>query len=100
MVETDLAIQLPPGCYGRIAPRSGLALHRQIDVGRGVVDEDYRGNVCVVLFNHANNPFQICHGDRIAQLIRQRILYPSIKEVKVLVGMERDNRGFCFTGCN
>lgn len=43
LVETDLAIHLPPGCYGRIAPRYGLALCCQIDVGGGVMDEDYRG---------------------------------------------------------
>jgi deoxyuridine 5'-triphosphate nucleotidohydrolase len=52
LVETDLAILLPPGCYGRIAPRSGLALHRHISVGGGVIDADYRGNLCVILFNH------------------------------------------------
>ena len=80
LVETDIAIRLPSGCYGRIAPRSGLALHRQIAVGGGVVDEDYRGNVCVVLFNHSNIPFLICRGDRIAQLICQCILYPTIQE--------------------
>jgi len=44
LVKTDLAIQLPPGCYGRIAPRSGLALHHHLDVG-GVVDEDSRKSV-------------------------------------------------------
>jgi len=59
LVKTDLAIQPPPGCYGRIAPRSGLALHHHIDVGRGVVEEDYRGNLCVILFNHSSNTFQI-----------------------------------------
>jgi dUTP pyrophosphatase len=41
----DVAVQLPPGYYGRIAPLSGLALHHQIDVGGGVIDEDYRGNI-------------------------------------------------------
>jgi len=62
LVKTDLAIQLPPGCYGRIAPRSGLALQHHIDVGGGVVDEDYRGNLCVILFNHSDRPFQIRRG--------------------------------------
>ena len=45
LVKTDLAIQLPPGCYGRIAPLSGLALQHHIDVGGGVMDDDYRGNL-------------------------------------------------------
>ena len=44
-VNTDLQISVPTGCYGRIAPRSGLALHFHIDIGAGVLDEDYRGNV-------------------------------------------------------
>jgi len=62
LVETDLAILVPPGCYGRIAPRSGLALHHHINVGGGVIDADYRGNVCVILFNHSVTPFQIRGG--------------------------------------
>ena len=54
LVETDLAILVPTGCYGRIAPRSGLAIHHHISVGGGVIDSDYRGNVC--------HPFQsFCH---------------------------------------
>ena len=54
LVPTDLQIHVPDGCYGRIAPRSGLALHHNIDVGGGVIDGDYRGNVGVILFNHSN----------------------------------------------
>jgi len=59
LVETDLAILVPPRCSGRIAPRSGLALHRHISVGGGVIDAHYRGNACVILFNHSVTPFQI-----------------------------------------
>ena len=54
MISTDLSIQLPKSTYGRIAPRSGLALNLFIGVGAGVVDPDYEGNVGVVLFNHSN----------------------------------------------
>jgi dUTP pyrophosphatase len=97
LVKTDLAIQLPPGRYGRIAPRSGLALHHHIDVG-GVVDEDYRENVGVILFNHSNSPFQIYLGDGTAQLICQNIVYPTIKEVIELDKTERDAKGFGSTG--
>ena len=43
LVKTGLAMALPPNCYGRIAPRSGLALKKFIDVGAGVIDRDYRG---------------------------------------------------------
>lgn len=50
----------------------------------GVVDADYRGNVGVVLFNHADDDFKIQKGDRIAQLICEKILIPEILEVKVI----------------
>lgn len=98
LIKTDLQIELPPGCYGRIAPRSGLALKHQIDVGAGIVDEDYRGNVGVVLFNHSDQPFNISHGDRIAQLICQRIYYPELQKVKELDKTERGTGGFGSTG--
>jgi deoxyuridine 5'-triphosphate nucleotidohydrolase len=52
LVPTDLAVFLPVGTYGRVAPRSGLSWKKHIDVGAGVIDRDYRGNVGVVLFNH------------------------------------------------
>ena len=45
LVKTDLQIKVPHGTYGRVAPRSGLAWKHHIDIGAGVVDEDYRGNV-------------------------------------------------------
>lgn len=59
VVPTGLAIAAPHGTYARIAPRSGLAVKKFIDTGAGVVDEDYRGEVGVVLFNHSGEDF---HG--------------------------------------
>ena len=58
IAKTDLAIAIPPGTYARVAPRSGLAVKHFIDTGAGVIDEDYRGNVGVVLFNHSDQDFQ------------------------------------------
>ena len=58
IAKTDLSISIPSGTYARVAPRSGLAVKHFIDTGAGVVDEDYRGNVGVVLFNHGENDFQ------------------------------------------
>lgn len=101
LVDTGLKIELPEGCYGRIAPRSGLAVKSFIDVGgeysiplimvwkkkivsAGVVDEDYRGVLKVVLFNHSNSDFEVKQGDRIAQLICERIYYPELQEVEVI----------------
>jgi dUTP pyrophosphatase len=54
LVFTDLQIQLPDGCYGRIAPRSRLALAHHIDIGGGVIDQDYRGNIGVIIYNRSN----------------------------------------------
>lgn len=55
---TDIQIAVPPTCYGRVAPRSGLAHKNFIDVGAGVIDRDYRGNVGVILFNFGSEPFK------------------------------------------
>ncbi|XP_060150270.1 deoxyuridine 5'-triphosphate nucleotidohydrolase, mitochondrial isoform X4 [Globicephala melas] len=64
LVKTDIQIALPSGCYGRVAPRSGLAAKHFIDVGAGVIDEDYRGNVGVVLFNFGKEKFEgVGHTD-------------------------------------
>ncbi|RZC42099.1 deoxyuridine 5'-triphosphate nucleotidohydrolase [Asbolus verrucosus] len=100
LVDTGLKIELPEGCYGRIAPRSGLAVKNFIDVGAGVVDEDYRGVIKVVLFNHSDSPFEIKSGDRIAQFICERIYYPDLEEVKDLTETERGEGGFGSTGTN
>ncbi|XP_026497426.2 deoxyuridine 5'-triphosphate nucleotidohydrolase [Vanessa tameamea] len=98
LVKTDLQIELPTGCYGRVAPRSGLAVKNFIDVGAGVIDEDYRGNVGVVLFNHSDQDFVVKKGDRIAQLICEVIFHPDLLEVENLTETKRANGGFGSTG--
>ncbi|RMB94379.1 hypothetical protein DUI87_29189 [Hirundo rustica rustica] len=85
VVKTDIQIALPSGCYGRIA---------------GVIDEDYRGNVGVVLFNFGKETFEVKKGDRIAQLICERIYYPELEEVEALDDTERGEGGFGSTGKN
>ena len=83
IVKTDLAMAVPPTCYGRIAPRSSLAWKKHIDVGAGVIDADYRGNVGVVLFNHSDTDLEVKHGDRVAQLILERIAMLDVMEGKI-----------------
>ncbi|CAD7085909.1 unnamed protein product [Hermetia illucens] len=100
IVKTDIQVQLPEGCYGRVAPRSGLAAKNFIDVGAGVIDEDYRGNVGVVLFNHSDKDFEVKSGDRVAQLICERIFYPTLVEEKSLDKTPRGEGGFGSTGTN
>ncbi|XP_073706640.1 deoxyuridine 5'-triphosphate nucleotidohydrolase-like isoform X1 [Garra rufa] len=100
LVKTDIQIAVPHGYYGRVAPRSGLAVKHFIDVGAGVVDEDYRGNLGVVLFNFNKEPFEVKKGDRIAQLICERICYPELQELQTLDDTERGAGGFGSTGTN
>ncbi|XP_040902919.1 deoxyuridine 5'-triphosphate nucleotidohydrolase, mitochondrial isoform X2 [Toxotes jaculatrix] len=100
IVKTDIQIAVPHGCYGRVAPRSGLAAKHFIDVGAGVVDEDYRGNVGVVLFNFNKEEFCVKKGDRVAQLVCERICYPDLVEQETLDETERGAGGFGSTGRN
>jgi len=66
LIPTDLAVELPHNCYGRIASRSGLALNSFIEVAGGVVDRDYKGNVGVILYNHSDEDYTVEVGDRSA----------------------------------
>jgi dUTP pyrophosphatase len=81
-----------------VAPRSGLAWKNHIDVGQGVIDQDYRGNVGIVLFNHSAEDFQIGVGDRVAQLILERIAIADVEEVEDLTTTDRGAGGFRSTG--
>ena len=101
-----------------MAPRSGLAWKQHIDIGAGVVDEDYRGNVGevitgmntiivlneiitgVVMFNHADTEFVVKKGDRIAQLVCEKIAYPELEILETLDSTERGEGGFGSTGTN
>ena len=123
IVPTDISIAVPEGCYGRVAPRSGLAAKHFLDTGAGVIDADYRGPVGVVMFNFSKvdyegkekkrnyfdmqgcllavylyvyvftHPLLLCYsyyfflvkkGDRIAQLVLERIYTPDVLEVEVI----------------
>jgi len=100
-VSTGIALEIPGDCsYGRIAPRSGLAVKHGIQVGAGVVDADYRGEVKVLLFNHGSDTFSATAGDRIAQLIIERCKMPDVTVVtdRALSATERGTSGFGSTG--
>ena len=73
MINTGIAISIPTDCYARVAPRSGLAYKKCIDVMAGVIDHGYSDSVRVILRNHGDEPFEVKVGDRIAQLIFERI---------------------------
>lgn len=98
LVPTDLSIAIAEGTYARVAPRSGLAWKHSIDVGAGVIDADYRGPVGVILFNFSDVDFEVKAGDRIAQLILERIVTPDVVEVEDLDSTVRGAGGFGSTG--
>lgn len=98
LVKTGLSLAIPPNHYGRIAPRSGLALNSGIDIGAGVIDSDYRGEVCVLLFNFGEADFLVAEGMRIAQLIIEKISIPAVIEVESLSDTSRGAGGFGSTG--
>lgn len=98
LVKTDLSIRVPDGTYGRIAPRSGLAVKNKITTGAGVIDQSYTGNVGVVLFNFGNDDFSVKKGDRIAQLILEKISYERLEVVDELPNTERGEKGFGSSG--
>lgn len=81
LVDTQIALAIPEGYYRRVAPRSGLAIKHGIDVGAGVIDSDYRGTLHVLLFNFGKEDFPIRKGDRIVQLIIEKIASLIIREV-------------------
>ncbi|KAJ2900285.1 Deoxyuridine 5'-triphosphate nucleotidohydrolase [Zalerion maritima] len=96
LVDTDISMSCPAGT----SPRSGLASKHFIDTGAGVIDCDYRGPVKVLLFNHSENDFAVREGDRIAQLVLERIVNPEVVEVEELEESVRGAGGFGSTGTN
>ncbi len=98
VVKTGLELAIPPGCYGRIAPRSGLSIRNGIDVAAGVLDPDYRGPVGIVLQNNGSEPFHYEAKQRVAQLILERIRIAPVVEVDELDETQRGANGFGSTG--
>ena len=98
LIFTDISMSLPPGSYGRIAPRSGLALNNFIQIGGGVIDNDYRGNVGVLIFNHGHSDFQVKKHDRIAQIIVEKNFYPKIVITNSLDETVKNSSGFGSSG--
>ncbi|MAQ15941.1 MAG: dUTP diphosphatase [Sandaracinus sp.] len=101
LVGTGIAIHLPPGTEGQVRPRSGLAARHAVTVlnAPGTIDEDYRGEVRVILINHGAEPFRIETGDRIAQLVVQPVLRVRVEPTTdEAPATERGTGGFGSTG--
>ncbi len=97
-VRTGLSVAIPHGFYGRVAPRSGLAVEHGLDVLAGVIDSDYRGEVKCALINHGSEPLRIEVGQRIAQLIIEAIATPRPAWADDLDETSRGAGGFGSTG--
>ena len=93
-----LRLQIPPGHVGLVWPRSGLAVRHGIDTLAGVIDSDYRGEVRVVLVNHGDEPFRIAPGDRVAQLLVQRVERAAFTAAAEIDDTDRGEGGFGSTG--
>jgi len=115
LISTGINVEIPQGFYGRIAPRSGLACKKGIDVMAGVIDSGYRGEVKVLLINlnfegynlqpnafetmfGSANKIEIKPGDRIAQLIIEKCHTVEWKSMKTLEDSQRGEGGFGSSG--
>lgn len=97
-ITTGIAVAIPADSYGRVASRSGLSFKQNVEVGAGVIDADYRGEIVVKLYNHGIAPVRIGQGDRIAQLIIELVLPTNVLIVDELPESERGTAGFGSTG--
>lgn len=97
-VKTGLAVAIPENFYGRIGPRSGLAVRHGIDTLAGIVDADYRGEILCALINHGQETVTLNKGERIAQLIIESIITPEPAWAESLDETARDAGGFGSTG--
>jgi dUTP pyrophosphatase len=100
LIPTGVSVAIPEGFEGQVRPRSGLAIRNGIGLinAPGTIDADYRGEVAVLLINFGNEPFTVCNGDRIAQMIISRVFRATWQEVEDLPPTQRQGGGFGHTG--
>jgi dUTP pyrophosphatase len=98
LVHTGISMAIPNDYVGLVWPRSGLAVKHGIDVLAGVVDSGYRGEVCVVLQNHGDKIYQVRRGDRVAQMLFQKVSSFNVYVVEDLETSDRGISGFGSTG--
>lgn len=99
-IHTGIALEIPVGLVGLIYARSGMACKKGVAPANkvGVIDSDYRGEIIVALYNHSNEPLEISHGDRIAQLVLTPYVAASFIETDSLDDSKRGAGGFGSTG--
>jgi len=100
LIPTGITIELPDGCEAQIRPRSGLAYKYGVTVlnSPGTIDNDYRGEIKIILINHGHEDFIVKNGDRIAQMIISKYEKVKIEEIEFLTETSRNDGGFGSTG--
>jgi len=100
LIPTGICIALPPGFEAQVRPRSGLAINHGIGLlnAPGTIDADYRGEIKVIVANFGEDPFVVKRGDRIAQMVIQRVACGEWVAVDELPPSERNDGGFGHTG--
>ena len=98
LARTGLAVAIPEGYYGRIAPRSGLATQKGLDTLAGVVDSDYRGEILCLLYNAGEESIQLPAQSKICQLIIEKIITPAAVWADEITDTDRGSGGFGSTG--
>jgi len=98
LAKTGLAVAIPEGYYGRLAPRSGLAMKQGLDVLSGVIDSDYRGEIGCLLYNTGNDTIHLPAQNKICQLIIEKIGMPTAVWADDLTDTARGSGGFGSTG--
>ena len=100
LIPTGISIALPPGYEAQVRPRSGLAINHGVAVlnSPGTIDADYRGEIKVILINWGDEPFVIRRGDRVAQMVVQKVLKVSWEVSGSLPLTSRDTGGFGHSG--
>ena len=94
LIKTNLCLEIPKGYYGRVVGRSGLANLKGIFVFNSTVDAEYRGNVCIVLFNLSNFSYVVEIGNWIGQFIVEKRNDIKLVEYNYLPDSDRSNNGF------
>ncbi len=100
LIPTGFAMALPPGLEAQIRPRSGLAVKHGIGLinSPGTIDADYRGEIKIALINLGDAPYTVKRGDRIAQMVIQKVCRVQLQIVESLDATTRDTGGFGHTG--
>lgn len=97
-VRTGFSIQLPEGFWFEIMPKSGLATKHNITVHNGVVDNGYRGEIIIHLYNHSDTDYNFSKNDKVAQGVIRKLINFKLEEVEELSNSKRGDKGFGSTG--